>query len=69
MSMVKWYHILVLSILALTILGGADVVGVVIRLSLVQLKTPDEMRGRVSAVNSMFIGTSKILRQSRKNEN
>jgi len=51
----------VLSLGALAMLGGADVVSVVIRSSLVQIKTPDEMRGRVSAVNSMFIGTSNQL--------
>jgi MFS family permease len=51
----------VLSILALIILGGADIISVVIRSSLVQLKTPDEMRGRVSAVNLLFIGTSNQL--------
>ena len=42
-------------------LGAADVVSVVIRFSLVQLQTPDEMRGRVSAVNALFIGTSNQL--------
>lgn len=51
----------ILSMLALVVLGAADVVSVVIRQSLVQLKTPDEMRGRVSAVNSIFIGTSNQL--------
>jgi MFS family permease len=50
-----------LSLGALTLLGAADVISVVIRLSLVQLETPDEMRGRVSAVNSMFVGTSNQL--------
>jgi MFS family permease len=50
-----------LSIGALAILGAADVISVVIRQSLVQLKTPDEMRGRVNAVNSMFVGTSNQL--------
>jgi MFS family permease len=50
-----------LSMLALVVLGGADVISVVIRSSLVQIETPDEMRGRVSAVNSMFIGTSNQL--------
>lgn len=50
-----------LSLLALLVLGGADVVSVVIRSSLVQIRTPDEMRGRVSAVNFMFIGTSNQL--------
>jgi MFS family permease len=50
-----------LSLGALALLGAADVISIVIRHSLVQLKTPDEMRGRVSAVNSMFIGTSNQL--------
>ena len=50
-----------LSMLALVIGGGADMVSVVIRLTLVQVETPDEMRGRVSAVNSTFIGASNEL--------
>ena len=50
-----------LSLFALFVLGGSDIVSVVIRHSLVQLGTPDEMRGRVSAVNSLFIGTSNQL--------
>lgn len=50
-----------LSFAALFVLGVADTVSVVIRSSLVQLSTPDEMRGRVSAVNSLFIGTSNQL--------
>ena len=50
-----------LSIGILVILGAADVISVVIRHSLVQIGTPDEMRGRVSAVNSIFIGTSNQL--------
>ena len=41
--------------------GAADMVSVVIRQSLVQLATPDAMRGRVSAVNSVFIGASNEL--------
>jgi hypothetical protein len=41
--------------------GAADMVSVVIRQSLVQLDTPNEMRGRVSAVNSVFIGASNQL--------
>jgi MFS family permease len=52
---------LLLSMLALAISGSADMVSVVIRQSLVQLETPDEMRGRVSAVNSVFIGASNQL--------
>jgi len=50
-----------LSIAALLVLGAADVVSVVIRFALVQLRTPDDMRGRVSAVNMLFIGTSNQL--------
>ncbi len=50
-----------LSLGALTVLGAADVISVVIRNSLVQIETPDAMRGRVSAVHSMFIGTSNQL--------
>jgi hypothetical protein len=50
-----------LSLAALLISGAADMVSVVIRLSLVQLDTPDAMRGRVSAVNSIFIGASNQL--------
>jgi len=51
----------VLSLAALVVLGVADVISVVIRNSLVQINTPDAMRGRVSAVHSMFIGTSNQL--------
>ena len=50
-----------LSLVALVISGAADMVSVVIRQSLVQLDTPNEMRGRVSAVNSIFIGASNQL--------
>ncbi len=50
-----------LSMAALFVTGAADMVSVVIRQSLVQLETPDEMRGRVSAVNSIFIGASNQL--------
>ena len=50
-----------LSILALVTLGAADVVSVVIRFALVQMRTPDAMRGRVSAVNMLFVGTSNQL--------
>jgi MFS family permease len=54
-------HSFPLSFAALLALGAADTVSVVIRSSLVQLETPDEMRGRVGAVNSLFIGTSNQL--------
>jgi MFS family permease len=50
-----------LSFAALLLMGAADTISVVIRSSLVQLNTPDEMRGRVGAVNSLFIGTSNQL--------
>jgi MFS family permease len=50
-----------LSLLALVITGAADSVSVVMRSTLVQLETPDAMRGRVSAVNSIFIGASNQL--------
>lgn len=52
---------LAVSIVALAVSGAADMVSVVVRQSLVQLETPDEMRGRVSAVNAMFIGASNQL--------
>jgi hypothetical protein len=50
-----------LSLAALMILGGADMVSVVIRSSLLQLATPIEMRGRVSAVSSLFVSGSNEL--------
>lgn len=50
-----------LSLLALVVTGAADAVSVVMRSTLVQLETPNEMRGRVSAVNSIFIGASNQL--------
>jgi MFS family permease len=50
-----------LSVLALSVTGAADMFSVVIRQSLVQLETPDEMRGRVSAVNTVFIGASNQI--------
>jgi MFS family permease len=49
------------SLLALLISGAADSISVVMRSTLVQLETPDDMRGRVSAVNSIFIGASNQL--------
>lgn len=50
-----------LSLFALFLTGAADVVSVVIRSTLVQVNTPQEMQGRVNAVNSLFIGTSNQL--------
>jgi MFS family permease len=54
----RWYWV---SLLMLFATGMFDNVSVVIRHTLVQLMTPDEMRGRVSAINSMFIGASNEL--------
>ncbi|HEY1429603.1 MAG TPA: MFS transporter, partial [Candidatus Tumulicola sp.] len=50
-----------LSLVALALMGAADTVSVVIRASLVQLSTPDEMRGRVGAINYLFINASNQL--------
>lgn len=50
-----------LSLACLALAGAADMVSVVIRQTLVQLETPDSMRGRVAAVNSVFIGASNEL--------
>jgi MFS family permease len=52
---------IVLSVIMLLVLGASDTVSVVVRSSLVQLLTPDNMRGRVNAINSLFIGTSNQL--------
>lgn len=54
----EWF---LLSMIALIVMGAADMVSVVIRSTLVQLQTPNEMRGRVGAVNSIFIGASNQL--------
>ena len=50
-----------ISVLALFFSGVTDGVSMVIRQTILQLKTPDEMRGRVSSVNSMFVGSSNEL--------
>ncbi len=50
-----------LSMVVLAVSGGADTISVVVRQTLVQIETPDAMRGRVSAVNSVFIGASNQL--------
>lgn len=52
-----------ISLLSLLLLGASDMVSVVIRNTLVQIATPDEMRGRVSAVNMLFIGASNEFGQ------
>ncbi len=54
-----------LSMATLAILGSADMVSVVIRMTLIQLETPDDMRGRVSAVNSLFVSASNQLGEFR----
>ncbi len=50
-----------LSLLALVVLGASDAVSIVVRFSLVQIETPDEKRGRVSAINYLFVGSSNTL--------
>ena len=52
-----------LSLVALALIGACDMVSVVVRHTLIQLSTPDEMRGRVSAVNVVFIGASNEVGQ------
>ena len=52
---------LALSVVALAILGGADMLSVYVRQTLVQIVTPDQMRGRVAAVSTLFIGASNEL--------
>jgi MFS family permease len=54
-------HSFLLSLAVLALAGAADMVSVVIRQTLVQLETPDHVRGRVAAVNSLFIGASNQL--------
>src|SRR5215831_2194882 len=54
---------LTVSIISLLLVGASDMISVIIRGTLVQLSTPDKMRGRVSAVNSLFIGTSNEFGQ------
>ncbi len=54
----EWFLV---SLVALIVMGAADMVSVVVRSTLVQLQTPNEMRGRVGAVNSIFIGASNQL--------
>jgi MFS family permease len=56
-------HSLALSFIALMLTGAFDMVSVIVRSTLVQLATPNEMRGRVSAVNMLFIGASNEVGQ------
>lgn len=57
-----WFWV---SFLALLVAGAADMISVYVRTTLIQLATPDEMRGRVSAVNMLFIGSSNELGEFR----
>jgi hypothetical protein len=50
-----------LSLALLAVMGASDMVSVVVRQTVVQLQTPSNMRGRVSAINALFIGTSNQL--------
>jgi hypothetical protein len=56
-------HNLIVSLVALLLLGASDMISVIIRSTLTQLATPDEMRGRVNAVDMIFIGTSNEFGQ------
>jgi MFS family permease len=56
-------HSLIVSLIALLLLGASDMISVIIRATLTQLATPDEMRGRVNAVDMIFIGTSNEFGQ------
>ena len=58
----RWFW---LSFVALAVAGGADMVSVYIRGALVQFSTPDNMRGRINAVNMLFIGSSNELGEFR----
>jgi MFS family permease len=55
----------IFSMVMLTMIGASDMLSVVIRQPVIQLETPDAMRGRVSAVNSLFIGTSNQIGEFR----
>src|SRR5690606_19349974 len=54
-----------ISIVALAVLGGADMISVYVRETLIALWTPDEVRGRVNAVNMVFVGASNELGEFR----
>ena len=58
-----WSRSVLISLLLLFVMGAADMISVVIRNTLVQVATPPAMRGRVSAVNLLFIGASNELGQ------
>jgi len=54
-------HSLILSLIALALVGASDMVSIVVRATLVQIATPDAVRGRVNAVDMIFIGASNEL--------
>jgi hypothetical protein len=54
-------RIVILSVAALAVLGAADMISVYVRQSLIQIVTPDPMRGRVAAVSYLFVGASNEL--------
>jgi MFS family permease len=56
-------HSFALSLFALFVVGATDMVSVIVRATLIQVATPDEMRGRVNAVDMIFIGASNELGQ------
>jgi MFS family permease len=56
-------HSVVVSLIMLTLVGASDMISVIVRHSIIQLSTPDAMRGRVSAVNMVFIGASNEVGQ------
>jgi MFS family permease len=56
-------HSLALSLVMLFLIGASDTISVIVRSTMIQLSTPDEMRGRVSAVNMVFIGASNEVGQ------
>ncbi len=56
-------HSFTLSLLMLVLVGASDMISVIVRHTMIQLATPDEMRGRVSAVNMVFIGASNEVGQ------
>jgi MFS family permease len=58
-----WSRNVWLSLVMLVLIGASDMVSVIVRSTMVQLATPDAMRGRVSAVNSVFIGASNEVGQ------
>ncbi|MES2201043.1 MAG: MFS transporter [candidate division FCPU426 bacterium] len=61
MMVFGWSHNFILSLVVLGLAGACDIVSVVVRQTLIQISTPDELRGRVQAVNFLFIGSSNEL--------